>query len=141
MQLELKYLVGYANHNLKIQIQEVGESAFISELEGIDFKTKRIIAKEYNSSLYWKLTEIKPILYPLSMITKEIEINGEMIVPIEWFIKEDWYGCYELERMNNQNFINLNTLPYCITEQLLEWHFDIYGLIEAGLAIDKTTIT
>ena len=34
--------------------------------------------------------------------------------------------------------ILLNT--HLVIEKLLEWHFDIYGLIEKGLAIDKNTI-
>jgi hypothetical protein len=31
-------------------------------------------------------------------------------------------------------------LPNWTVEKLLEWHFDIYGLIEAGLAIDINTL-
>ena len=38
------------------------------------------------------------------------------------------------------NFIDLKYLPYGVVEKLLEWHFDIFGLLEKGLAVDINTI-
>ena len=31
----------------------------------------------------------------------------------------------------------INNCPYWITQKLLEWHFDIFGLINKGLAIKR----
>ena len=37
-------------------------------------------------------------------------------------------------------FIHYKAVKYGIIERLLEWHFDIFGLIEKGLAIDINTL-
>jgi len=63
------------------------------------------------------LNSYKPILRPLSDLTKEIEIEGIKFVPID--ISE----------------IKLHTY-----NKLLEWHFDVFGLIEQGLAVDINTL-
>ena len=34
----------------------------------------------------------------------------------------------------------IESMPYAIVSKLLEWHFDIDGLIEKGLAIDINTL-
>lgn len=75
-----------------------------------------------------------PILRPLDL-TKEIEHNGEKFVPLYELIKEDkaftldFIECYGIEE-----------LKLSVYEKLLEWHFDIFGLIEKGLAIDINTL-
>ena len=85
----------------------------------------------------------KPILHPLSDLTKPIEHNGEKFVPM-----------VELGRI-----FKLNVAEYCVIEQnikykefapdnfrfsvvmqLIEWHFDIAFLIEKGEAIDVNTL-
>jgi hypothetical protein len=69
--------------------------------------------------------EVKPILRPLSDITEE-ECNL-----LSWSYTNA-YGrklLYSPEMLNPEEF-----------KQLLVWGFDLFGLIEAGLAIDKTTL-
>lgn len=107
--------------------------------------------------------QIKPILYPLSMLTQEIEHNGEKFVPIKKLAKifADYSGynddiqiykgkclCYSKTsstefRFNGRDFIfndKITTGQYFLYQELFKWHFDAFGLIEKGLAIDKTTI-
>jgi hypothetical protein len=94
----------------------------------------------------------KPILRPLSDITKEIEHNGEKFVPMKWFennIHED-IRFYQSYKYNGSLEINIVTENYCqtidlfngyiIVQKLLEWHFDIFELIERGLAVDINTL-
>ena len=87
-------------------------------------------------------SEIKPILRPLSDLTKEIEHNGEKFVPNEYLnsdckkycTPEDWDAILFIE------VENINSVPYVIVNQLIEWNFDIFNLIQDGLAVDKNTI-
>jgi hypothetical protein len=80
----------------------------------------------------------KPILRPLSDLTKEIEVNGERFVPI---VELSYYA----NEQTNKGKVGLewgivNTFPYLDIQKLLSWHFDIYNLIEQGLAIDINTL-
>ena len=79
---------------------------------------------------------IKPILHPLSDLTKEIEVNGEKFVPFK-ILHDSTGNSWE------KPFIDSVENKYCTAKQWLkciEWHFDVFGLIEKGLAIDINTL-
>lgn len=90
------------------------------------------------------IEHIKPILHPLSDLTKEIEHNGEKFVPIEKLYHLDIMRC-DISLFEN---INIDVVADHIfsnqflkfTLKLIEWHFDIAGLIEKGEAIDVNTL-
>ncbi|HEX8575776.1 MAG TPA: hypothetical protein VF677_05740 [Flavobacterium sp.] len=88
------------------------------------------------SSINYGVTTIKPLLYPLSMLTKPIEHNGDKFVPIEKINEmAESVTCYSLGFYDDY----IKHLPYWIIEKLLEWHFNVFGLDES-LFIDKSTI-
>jgi len=93
---------------------------------------------ELSRTIGWGL-----LLRPLSQLTKEIDHNGEKFVPIER-LYEMFGGGYS--SINSFTISNLNdfTIPrllnYSRHSTLLEWHFDCFGLIEEGLAIDINTV-
>lgn len=72
-----------------------------------------------------------PILRPLSDLTKEIEHNGERFVPKNMFNTKFEYLFTNIEYYNVQN-----DLSYSVVRKLIEWHFDVFGLIDKELAID-----
>jgi hypothetical protein len=83
---------------------------------------------------------IKPILRPLSDLTKEIEIEGKKFVPIkilknEYFVKEidffDVFNSNEAEIGIYMKSIDYTIMPalYSVYQKLFEWHFDVFGLI------------
>ena len=80
----------------------------------------------------------KPYLFPLSSMTDELwdkEFSG---CGITEFTRDSFkYGCETLE-FNNSN-ANLSSIVR-FTNQLIKNHFDIYGLIPMGLAIDATNL-
>lgn len=77
----------------------------------------------------------KPILFPLSSLTKPITINGETFVPI---IKWEWFGAdFNTNYFNHTNF-KPRYEPYYKSEQMLSAYFDVFNLIERGLAIPVT---
>lgn len=108
------------------------------EITGLDLNTK------YPIKIYGGLCKIencKPILHPISDLTKEIEHGGEKFVPTEiindlasdisptWFIYDE-----DVEK------INWMLQPFYIVQKLIELHFDIAGLIESGEAINVNTL-
>ena len=86
--------------------------------------------------------DFKPILRPLSDLTTEIEHNGEKFVPMKRLLKEvsDHYpqDCYNQDEqwIINDGYRAIGEMPHRKVQKLLEWHFDVFGLIDKGLAID-----
>ena len=78
----------------------------------------------------------KPILHPLTDLTKPIKQNGEVFVPI---LKLGW--SYSIIGWSKSNIIAA-TKNLTLTDalKLISWHFDIAGLIEKGEAIDVNTL-
>jgi len=134
MKLTIKHLAGYLPYGLKIK---VGSSLCTMTIDEYSFDKKGI-----NSILEY---DLKPILRPLSDLTKEIEVNGKMFVPYDLFTET--FGSNDdtlFENMNDEknelHYSVCKDLPYYAFEWLCSLHFDIYGLIEANLAIDINTL-
>jgi len=144
MKLELKHLAGYLPYGLKYKDIPDG----FDGIRELDIQT-----------FDWCLENGKPILRPLLDLTKEIEVDGDKFVPIDVIGEDveinicdcdyisDWCerGGNFLDYLNEfieQKYGNhhLNFLPFGFIQKLLKWHFDIYGLIPAGLAIDINTL-
>jgi len=87
---------------------------------------------------------IKPILHPLSDLTKEIEVNGEKFVPLTELLRLSNFDVEKMDYKEQLEFIDSFTNTLFMTfddgQKLLEWHFDIYGLIPSDLAIDINTL-
>jgi len=146
MKLGIKHLAPYLPYELKVNL-----TRRLFERENVDLMGSMIAyngtTKEHwimESNVTYGLFDVKPILRPLSYLTKEIEHNGEKFVPIEWF-EEKYYTldlhkqCLRLLEEDGENWINQS--DYMLVQHLIEWHFDIFGLIENKLAIDINTIT
>ena len=125
--IDLKLLVQYLQHSLRFYDPNIQE---YSTLFSIDFNSKYFscLADDnfeiYNSDEY----DYFPILRPLSDLPKEIEVNGEKLVTL------DYFACFlEFE-------YGINSIDYKYAQKLFEWHFDVFGLIDKGLAIDINTL-
>lgn len=129
--LELKHLAGYLPYGLKMY-WEFGRNKTIAPWELM-----------CNSLDFALNNQNKPILHPFSDLTKEIEVNGVKFIPAD-IINRDF--CWDYVRNNmrlllkDESYILVGYLPVLVVDKLLEWHFDIYGLIEKGLAIDINKI-
>lgn len=118
MKLELKHLTPYLPYGLKIRNQ-----AFRIDYVNKEFGVLNGIYPLYkDEKCYWQYTtsenstgsslkNCKPILRPLSDLTKEYDLDNSY---------EGWQSEW--------------------IEHLLSKHFDVFGLIEKGLAIDINTI-
>lgn len=83
--------------------------------------------------------KIKPILMPLSDLTKEHTWKGET-APYWWFVSEEDSPDYNLLMKFKEGELFPRELSYGLIDYLIENHFDIFGLIEKGLAIDINTL-
>lgn len=128
-QIKLHHIVPYLPYGLKIaNVSLKGDVRSIYPLE----------AKINNDSIMDALYGVNqmPILRPLSDLKKEIEHNGEKIMFVEKYtsdIQEELRAC-----LYDKTYFEL--LPYFVITRLFKCHFDVFGLIEKGLAIDINTL-
>ena len=98
--------------------------------DGVIVRNSRLFPSRYHDFVTHDY--YKPILRPLSEITKKIEHNGEKFVPNDMLL--DYYG----DNIQKELPIKLNS--FNLVMQLIYWHFDIAGLIDRGEAIDVNTL-
>lgn len=82
------------------------------------------------------ISNVKPYLFPLSSMTREQLFDvQEILGKNEIEIEDGFLSIIDSDR---------NTISYLEILAVLEWfyknHFDIYGLIPMGLAIDATNL-
>lgn len=102
----------------------------IAEIKGLDFENETVNARcaDWNSNYLFEDT--KPILFPMSALTKEIEFKGERFVPIEvlqsmnfgWVKIDDGELCCDVH-----NGMPLSDMSLFL-DQLNMWHFNIFNL-------------
>lgn len=132
--LTIKELAAYLPYFLK--------GIFIDKIDVVtSMDNEHDLISGVNSTV--EIKNFKPILRPLSDLTKMIEVNGEDFVPyehstfVEAMIANEYleYLCEAKASLAEDRL-----LPYSIVQLLFEWHFDVFGLIEKGLAKDLNTI-
>ena len=129
--LSLKEIVGYYPNKLQVLIKRK-----IVELIGLHGRSSISTQPQVHGFRYCSYKDFKPLLYPLSMLTQEIEHNGEKVFFVKKYtedIQKELIAC-----QTDNTFYEM--LPFFVIEEMLEHHFDIFGLIERGLAIDKSKI-
>ena len=148
--LELKHIAPYLPYGLKVTFE--GDD-LTHEVVGINIWTEGVeLLSPFNDYGQADIEDCRPILRPLSDLDKNITHKGKTFNPIKDLIKMPitkesnalmaFYslntigvGKY-LEDVANYGDINPKYLSYPLAQKLMEWHFDIYGLIYDGLAID-----
>ena len=160
MKLKLKHLAPYMHCKLEI-FRDYGDGEIeISEMLCLDAQNNEVYGENFDTKL--NESDDKLILRPLSDLTKEIEHNGEKFVPMFKLFEIEYCGTQHVEGIRNLytqkmgRFLetshygtsattSINTIAlfqnnYWKIKQLIEWHFDVFGLIPNGLAIDKNTL-
>jgi hypothetical protein len=129
MKLKLAHLAGYLPYGLKVRVHD-----YKCDYVGREFDEVIGFHQWDKSGSLWSVLtcggakpnveKVSPILRPLSDITrKELELEG--------FESHIDYLTYE----NKGSDWTLKA-PFNMVQYLLSKHFDIFGLIEKGLAID-----
>lgn len=155
MKLELKHLAPYLPYNIRLQFiikDEIIKTGVMTRLLNYSHEThpERIAIDNYDSEHIWMF---KPILRPLSDLVKQINYGIQTYSFTDLLEISDTDGCiFEFDHGNIKviNFIDsiakfnsyhyINYLPYVVVEMMIEKHFDVFGLIEQGLAIDINTL-
>lgn len=83
-----------------------------------------------------EIGSVKPILYDLSYLTKDIEHEGEVIVLAKKIFKREWLDIAEYYVRCNQ----IMKLSYDNIQLLLKYHFNVFNLPESEY-INKATLT
>lgn len=136
MNFELKHIAGYLPYGLLGYFQD--------EEEDTNYYTTKIDVQ----CIEWFMCEGIPVLRPMSDLTVEIEVNGEKFIPLVKHVEsmgehvEDFdpffLTDYEQAVLNIMSSSEIRT-QYDL-EFLLEYHFDVYDLINSGSAIDINTL-
>ena len=165
MKLELKHLAPYLPYKLKMKCPQrfrpnYKESTGVYE---VVYLTGDLYADIENDA--FNSAEFKPILKPLSYLTKEIDRDKTILhqIAIELgLLKDDNflfqynfsdYGSfgnkydYAIITPNQRKLISipqkaedLKNVSYRIFEKLLENHIDVFGLIDKGVAVSEYEI-
>lgn len=99
------------------------------------------------------LNTLKPHLYDLSYLTKEIEHEGRKIVPVEYFEITDDSDSYPIEHdhgnfklikdlesiAKNNSYHDIQFLPFETVQRLISFHINVFGLKEDQF-INKATL-
>lgn len=141
MKLELKHITPYLPYGLKAEMIDYKRDYVGKQYDKI------IGIHEWSKNEDWccltdggskpSLNYIKPILRPLSDLTNDIEVNGEKFVPSEELAIHLFDYDFLAVVLDGKN---TNGIPFWVIQKLFEWRFDVFGLIENGLAIDINTL-
>lgn len=149
--LELKHIAPYLPYGVEA-IHDYSDRTMRGIISRIEINKRDNDSIWYDISLKNKkitrdisLESIKPLLRPLSDLYKEIdgEIPADILFPKEYYSLIDFYEEHNRENQI-QSFIK-DGLNWCETysfwEYLLSKHFDVFSLIDKGLAINLNSIT
>lgn len=135
--IELKEICPYLPYGLKVTFE--GDE-YSHTIVGVEDTTNGIrLISPFNDYGQADISKVKPILRPLSDLTREIEHNGEKFIPMEKL--EGGYGFIDFKYgfVKNQR-LSVYQISYWIVEKLLSWHMDVFNLISRGLAVDYNTV-
>ena len=146
MKMEIKHLAPYLPYDLKVVFEDDEHEHTLVGL--VNWSNEIMVLSPFSDYGRSNIKNCKPILRPLSDLTKEIEHKGVKIIPIDYFeIGDDYNDIVDygqgnvkliglLKDMAEHNFIQISYMNYGVIIKLFEWHFDVFGLIEKGLALD-----
>lgn len=139
-----EFLAASLPYGLKLQFKEREEKycrkQVIGTLGGI-YSDGTIVCHDTVNAYPAKF---KSVLHPLSDLTKTIVHKGKEFVPLIELLKNGFFDTSEMSKEEIMSFvkvysyidlISLNDLPL-----YLQWHFDLFGGIESGEAIDVNTL-
>ena len=155
---KLKIYSAYLPYGLKLQYFDDEREILHNDCKMVEFREDEMTIANNEYQYDVKFYDVKPILFSLEDLTKEITINGETFVPIVELANEftdDSFNDYYLDKFfkteivlrekysryyfkiqfkNDKivGFDNNDTEPpqFDIFQKLLEWKFNIFNLPE-----------
>ena len=129
MKLEIRHLTSYLPYGLNIK--DVKHGSVFEALHFITTPNQDFSLFKGNFDQLINDKYLKPVLFPLSSLTKEITINGKTFVPKKLILDSAKFHSEVPICVIDNDYRLWNVFEY---EILLSLKFDIYNLIEKGLA-------
>ena len=140
-----EFLIMSLRHGLKVKLNQIGKFNLDEEYPEPHEEICEVVnvlrsnpwdyeISDGNISYgYIGIEEFNLILHPLSDLSKEIIHKDEKFIPINkigeiFKMNTVEYNFFE-QNAENKDFI-IDNIRFCIVLKLIEWHFDIAGLIE-----------
>lgn len=140
MKLELKHLAPYLPYGLNVEVFDgikimcgLNASAYKDSVD-LKYWTTGDDGDGYYSQRPYGIEICKPLLYPLSYLTNDENTYKELYDKCGGIDENLDYICEFSGDLTN------TSLSFRAVQILTQKHYDIFGLIEQNLAIDKTTI-
>lgn len=129
MDLEVKIYSIYLPYSLKVQYDLNGDGKFfrVGTLTGIRNQFGNELIVGFNRYGYFPEC-CKPILKPMSKLIEDKKLIDEL----DKISFGTFSELYDIK--------NINKIPNILYQILVENHYDVFGLIEKGLAIDINTL-
>lgn len=152
MKLEISHLAPYLPYGLKFEHVEYDYSDKVNHnITKMESLSADCITFDDCSDYYFDADNcdrynptVVPLLLPMSSLYTEITHNGKTFIPqkeLDWGSWNDEIGYIVSAEYGENPRVAINVLDFIDDYyKLLEWHFDVFGLIDKGLAIDKTKI-
>ena len=139
MKLETKHLSAYLPYNLKCEILNSGHEKEVGEMIAVYDDSSACFGNIVESEKGFKY--IKPILRDMSTFESYFSKIFETDNDVKEYLNEGFITI-------DNTFVNIEDMltykaecmPYGVVQLALKHHFDIFGLIEKGLAIDIKTL-
>ena len=133
MKLELKHLASYLPYGLNIK--DVKHGSVFEALHFITTPHQDFSLFKGNLDQLINDKYLKPVLFPLSSLTKEITVNGETFVPIKKLFELHHCGIRLDERLRcfslNKNKIKYDDFNCAITDGVNMFGYSNYGGFQA----------
>ena len=138
MKLELKHIAPYLPYGL-IAADEYGRKRKVV-LSHFTYDTQTVSICNL-IDLGFRMTEHKPILRPMSIIelTNYFLLLFDEDINVRTFLNDEFLESHGIDFEKILDF-KIEWLPFGVVDLFLKHHFDVFGLIPQGLAIDINTL-
>ena len=135
---KLKIYSAYLPYGLKLQYFDDEREILHNDCKMVEFREDEMTIANNEYQYDVEFYDVKPILFSLEDLTKEITIGGETFVPFDELIKiKNVRLRVEKYENGDKKLLNINTFSfslfdfeYKIIEKLLEWKFNVFNLPE-----------
>ena len=130
---KLKIYSAYLPYGLKLQYFDDEREILHNDCKIVEFREDEMTIANNEYQYDVEFYDVKPILFSLEDLTKEITINGETFIPLHKILEE---YCFNLKVMSKEEILSYQEslleidISYKVHSLLLEWKFNVFNLPE-----------
>ncbi|TDQ27677.1 hypothetical protein [Tenacibaculum caenipelagi] len=137
MKLESKHITPYLEHQVKCVITDE-ITKIIDTIDSLHVNPDVLLTTTQGYDFYLDADcndcALELALRPLSYLKKRF------LTEHGWIDLYETFNENERSQILRNDFNPLTMLSYTSIQRVFEWHFDVFGLIEKGLAVDINTL-